>query len=473
MARGDIVPLREIPYLDGAQLSPERFIASLTFHDDDWHIWVPTTDNKVIEIHGRPAESFYFASKPENPTDLSLTFLDFMAHKANDAMKEAASEAATYSLPSFKVGAHLYAPVGLPPEYEVVTTGDVSLVYTPLPPEVTPNPLSIQPNTDKIAEGTTNAGLRHTDQNNIWDLIWRKRVVYFLTVFATAYLFLYPLFLDTYAFEELRSRLRLISDAIRLLGSALPGFAYRWTDAYAREPAWFLAVLLLVGLLTVAGSRLAATIKDQMRHIWVHYLPDATPPVGAATSTSCLGKIGGFIWTSFKLFVGFYLVFYPLIAWHVTWLAIPGRVGEALMAYTAPPVACVLGLFLIAWYLPRPWVRKLRECPLYQKSLRAFKYKIAPFVSAFGLLFIAVEFAAHYTFNLADSFGVFCKETRNENNTGFQNKVGTPVTFDVSQNAFDSRVRLGGIERGHGAIRHSKASEQLLGPEISDTFVPT
>ena len=83
MARGDIVPFWEIPYLDRAQLSPERFLATLTFHDDDWHIWVQTEDNKFIEIYGWPAEAFYFARKPENASDLSLAFLDFMAHKAN------------------------------------------------------------------------------------------------------------------------------------------------------------------------------------------------------------------------------------------------------------------------------------------------------------------------------------------------------------------------------------------------------
>lgn len=84
MARGEIIPIWDIPYLDKAQLGRDRFLASLVFHDDDWHIWIRIQeDNKFVEIHGWPAESFYFARKPERPTDLSLVFLDFMAHRAN------------------------------------------------------------------------------------------------------------------------------------------------------------------------------------------------------------------------------------------------------------------------------------------------------------------------------------------------------------------------------------------------------
>ena len=88
-----------------------------------------------------------------------------------------------------------------------------------------------------------------------------KRTIYFLTVFVTAYLLLYPLFRDSYAFQELRTRLRIVADAIRLVGSALPSFATRWLDAYAREPAWFLVALALVVLLTSIGTSIAGSSR--------------------------------------------------------------------------------------------------------------------------------------------------------------------------------------------------------------------
>ena len=83
MAPGGIVGLSGIPFLDHAQLSGDRFIASLTFYDGGWRMWAPTEDNKFVEIHGWPAEAFYFAREPEIVTDFTSRFLVFMAQHAN------------------------------------------------------------------------------------------------------------------------------------------------------------------------------------------------------------------------------------------------------------------------------------------------------------------------------------------------------------------------------------------------------
>ena len=125
-----------------------------------------------------------------------------------------------------KVGAHLYAPIGLPASYEVVTTGDVGVAFNPPPPTVTPDHLVIQPNNATVAEGG-NSPTRYVAQENAWDLVWRKRVIYFLTVFTTGYLLTYPLFRDNYPFQELHSRLRLVADVVDTLGGWLPGYAAR------------------------------------------------------------------------------------------------------------------------------------------------------------------------------------------------------------------------------------------------------
>jgi hypothetical protein len=184
-----------------------------------------------------------------------------------------------------QVGAHSYAPIGLPRDYELVKTGDVSLSFTPLPPAANPSALSIAPNTQPPTEGALSVN-RHAQQDAAWDLVWRKRVVYFLTVFATGYLVIYLLFRDTYIFEEHRTRLRMVSDTIRLIGSATPDFFRRWLDAYAREPAWFLATLALVVALTLVGARLADSIRDTMRRIWVRYLPHCNAAPTAAPAAA-------------------------------------------------------------------------------------------------------------------------------------------------------------------------------------------
>lgn len=303
-----------------------------------------------------------------------------------------------------KIGAHMYAPIGLPPAYEVVKTGDVSLVYTPPPPVVTPDPLAIVPNTRPLSEGSTSFK-RHVLQEDAWDLVWRRRVVYFLTVFATGYLLAYPLFRDTYAFEELRTRLRIVSDTIRIIGSVTPSFATRWLDAYAREPAWFLVTLGLVIALTVMGTGLAGKIRDTMRRIWVIYLPGSnrSPIPGAAKAPALYSKI-------ILGCVALYLTLYPVIDRFFPLLKIPGRVGDILAAYTAPPICCVLGVLLFVTALPQPMVRALRTSSIYQAAFQFLKQKLLPFVSAFGLLFLTIELGAHYVFNLFDGLGAFCPQ---------------------------------------------------------------
>lgn len=338
-----------------------------------------------------------------------------------------------------KVGAHLYAPIGLPADYEVVTGGNASVIYNPLPPSVT-TPLSmIQPNAPPATEGP-NAPARHLAQEDVWDLVWRKRVIYFLTVFATGYLLLYPLFRDTYAFEELRTRLRIVSDTIRLIGAALPSIASRWLDAYAREPGWFLVASALVILLTATSSGLGALIKDRMRYIWVKYLPQTqAPPAPVPATTSA--TIGSSV--VFALLV--FLVLFPILSRYLALPSLSGElgeditsVGEALRAYTAPPINVILGLYVIAYYLPGKWIRPLRQSALYQAVLRSFKYYILPFVSAFGFLLLAVELGAHYTFNIFDSLGYVCTENetlKTDGKHGFESRGDQwirELTFDTS-----------------------------------------
>jgi hypothetical protein len=323
-----------------------------------------------------------------------------------------------------KVGAHLYAPIGLPVDYEVVTGGNASVIYNPLPPSVATPPAMIQPNVQPATEGP-NAPARHLAQEDVWDLVWRKRVNYFLTVFATGYLLLYPLFRDTYAFEELRTRLRIVSDTIRLVGSALPSVTGRWIDAYAREPGWFLVASALVVLLTMTSSNLGALIKDRMRYIWVKYLPQTQAPPAPVPATT-RANIGSSI--VFVLLV--LLAIFPVLSRYVTFPSLSGELGKdvtsgggALRAYTAPPVNVILGLYVVAYYVPGQWIRPLRQSTLYQAVLRAFKYYILPFVSAFGLLLLVIELGAHYAFNVVDSFGYVCIENealKSDSRHGFE-----------------------------------------------------
>src|SRR4029453_9976891 len=117
-------------------------------------------------------------------------------------------------------GAHAYAPIGLPEHYAVVTDkGEI--------PDSSKNPY----------ETAVQAKSRAEVQEHVWNLVWRRRIVYFATLLASLCLAAFPLFHQNGA--EFSSRLSFLSPLIRFAGAVLPGFAGWWIDAFATNPGWF------------------------------------------------------------------------------------------------------------------------------------------------------------------------------------------------------------------------------------------
>jgi hypothetical protein len=352
-----------------------------------------------------------------------------------------------------KVGAHHYAPIGLPVNYEVVKSGDITVK----PQDFTINPISptVTPNAVGIAEGQASHA-RYTAQEGVWNNVWRRRVIYFLTVFASLHLALYPLYRDSYAFEELRTRLRIVSDAIRLVGGVLPGLASRWLEAYARDPAWFLVSAGLVAFLIWIGAKLGWTITDRMRRIWAVSLPGARIPPSDPETVSVFRRLRRAAFTAVLL----YVACYPLISGYagLAWLRLP-HASQALpdtitphnlaTAYTASPVWLVIFAFLVAYYTPERVVQTLRLSPLYQGLLRLFRDNVWPALSAVAILFLAIAFGNHYLFNIRDSFGAFCKPTMlngeplSLKNHGFGPNWKKQAMIDTSPGNNDLCISLG------------------------------
>ncbi len=144
-----------------------------------------------------------------------------------------------------------YAPVGLPKTYDVVT--EDGLVLTP----------------DQYGfESSAGALARSETQEHVWNEVWKRRLVYFATVGATAWLLLYPLARSLPPADEYTSRFRWVSDIIRVVGGFLPGFAQTWINGYARSPVQFAVLLGLASLLALWGVVLSTRITDRMNAIW-------------------------------------------------------------------------------------------------------------------------------------------------------------------------------------------------------------
>jgi uncharacterized protein (DUF2235 family) len=153
-------------------------------------------------------------------------------------------------------GAHIYAPIGFPEKYAVVTE-DRQIV----PPQLNPY------------EAPQHAAARVKAQEVIWNLVWLRRVIYFATVAASCSLVLYPLLRVLPPSDEFSTALRPVSDLIRLVGEFVPNAFDVWLNAYARDPGRFLVAAGVVAVLIWLGSRIGANITDRMRGIWRTELP--------------------------------------------------------------------------------------------------------------------------------------------------------------------------------------------------------
>jgi len=151
--------------------------------------------------------------------------------------------------------AHSYAPVGLPEQYEVVTASGEALSPARNPYE-----------TPALAKA------RWHCQERVWNRIWLRRLIYFVTVGISVYLFSFPIAKSMPVTAELSTRLRWMSDIIRLAGSFLPGAAAPWIDGYARDPSKFIWTVVALAFALWFGSWLARRITNRMDVVWKNSL---------------------------------------------------------------------------------------------------------------------------------------------------------------------------------------------------------
>lgn len=149
-------------------------------------------------------------------------------------------------------GATAYAPVGMPQNYQVVLQ-DGSIAAQGTAPSETP------------AQATK----RFARQQGVWNFVWWRRVFYFLTVAASIHLATFPLFHGVENSREYTTRLRLIPEALRVVGEFLPGFVTTWwIDSFAANPITFLVSVAFVAFAIVVGLRLETAIQDRMLAAW-------------------------------------------------------------------------------------------------------------------------------------------------------------------------------------------------------------
>jgi len=356
--------------------------------DPDAFKRVCSTQDKDGRIYdSRNGLGGYYRYGPRNVAALSDTRY---SDDKRDCVKIAMPKIHESVFARIAVDAHLYAPVGLPPAYEILTYDE--RIVAP----------------DKVGYETSKAarGREKTQEYVVGSSIWRRRIIYFLTVIASVYLLAYPVASQLTAADEYTSRLRPLSDVIRMVGMALPGaITSRWINAYARDPLSFVLHAGLVALLLWLSAGLRSRITDQMRCAWRVSLSKfdihgrhAEPPAGpsALQKLVCLGL--------------FLIALYPVPGWFG--YPVPAA-PEALQIFidriTRPYFQFFAILILITMLLKDSTIAWFRLKDGYKQAISTIKLKIAPGIFAVLFLYGGVALASHYIFNIRDSFGDFCQ----------------------------------------------------------------
>lgn len=161
-----------------------------------------------------------------------------------------------------------YAPVGLPADYAIVTRAGNILDLCPA---------IARPGAPRLREHVDQARDRCRRQEKVWDLVWRKRLTYSVSIILACALALFPLYRPATAACE--GSLCFLSPLIKALGMILPDLAAPWLDAFQTNPASSTLLVVLLAVFISIGGRLEARIFDEMRVIWASIrLAPGVPP---------------------------------------------------------------------------------------------------------------------------------------------------------------------------------------------------
>jgi uncharacterized protein (DUF2235 family) len=270
--------------------------------------------------------------------------------------------------------AHAYAPVGLPPYYDVVLeSGEI----------VSPDKFRIAPATPPF-ETSRAAAQRALAQEHVWNEVWKRRIAYFATVGATTWLVIFPLISSAEPADEFTSPIRWVSDLVRFGGSFLPKFASTWIDGYARAPGWFLVMVGLVMGLMFWSSKIASCTANLMASIW-----RKTPEAPSGLPDNWIYRL-----RSSPLYIGFHEAIKHKIA-PAFFAVMFVYLGLAIASHLSYDVLDVAG-FTCVHHADDPKIETLdveTHDPPDPKKIRTVEFQTSKLCKATGIL---LEHNAHY-----------------------------------------------------------------------------
>lgn len=174
-----------------------------------------------------------------------------------------------------KHGGNGYAPIGMPKRY-VVVDGKGKII--PQKNE------ALSEETFLLTETEEQAAQRRKLQGNVWVAVWRRKLVYLLTLFVVFiflfYPYLYPIvFVRIFGEHFIASLadplLGGISDVLRAIPSLIGkipglGFLDGWANDYKNHPYPFFFGFVAIVTLLYISEKIKFKIRDRMRTYWSH-----------------------------------------------------------------------------------------------------------------------------------------------------------------------------------------------------------
>jgi uncharacterized protein (DUF2235 family) len=173
-----------------------------------------------------------------------------------------------------RAGTDGYAPIVLPQDYEVARhDGRI-----------------VTPDSVEVADSA-----RWTGQEQVWDLVWWRRIFYFATVGASLILLALPVLHRARPPGACETWPCSFASQIARADAFIPDFLpgplepSLWTDAFARQPVLSLSLAVLAFAGFLAGTLLQRCIHDRMRKVWKRAL--ASTPGMLATGEGYRSRI--------------------------------------------------------------------------------------------------------------------------------------------------------------------------------------
>src|SRR5262249_50106452 len=116
------------------------------------------------------------------------------------------------------------------------------------------------------------AQLRATRMEAVWDIVWWRRIVYFLTLFSSLYLVALPWLANLSTQKSLPHLTAWLAQYLKPILTVtpylVPDFGKTWLDKFREEPMLFLIGLVCVAVTMLIGSRLEEKIRSRAGEIW-------------------------------------------------------------------------------------------------------------------------------------------------------------------------------------------------------------